>query len=395
MATTERIKVINYTKDKNIIHFYTNRNKAYVFDINKTMWFGLTGKELVKMPPVVAEYVHKLCWNTNTSTSILMLLNRCSGTYSINYNKRLFLLCDRFTSLGLKVKPAGIGNDLTTMIEDNFKVFVQWAKEQQNNNGYSGYIRPELFINYIIEKEYRDKVIKICNPNTPKALVDMLVKFAYQYKEYYETEHNLKCACYWAERTLGYRHMLVSNGYHREDFATGRENECAFDIMSINGDLIEFFKLAKRLNYIPDKSDFEKQYIALKKEYWVQRVYKDNQNIANFYTKYADNLLFENDKYKVVLLDTVDKLCNESRIQQNCIAHSYIPAILDNRCLIVSIRDKDNMEIPIVSCEIRLDGRISQYLRQYNGWVDNSNYPDLFKFKQQYQEYLYSKKWGE
>ena len=392
MATAERIKVINYVKDKNIIHFYTNRNKPYDFDINKTMWFGLTGKELVKMPPVVADYVHKLCWNSETSTSILMLLNRYCGTYSRYYNTRLFLLCDRFTSLGLKVKPAHIGNDLITMIEDNFKVFIQWAKEQQNN---STYVHPELFATYIIEKEYRDKITKMCNPNTPKALIDMLVRFAYQSKEYYETEHNLKCACYWAERTLGYRHMLVSSGYRREDFATDRANECSFDTVTISGELIDFFKLAKKMNYTPDKSDFEKQYIALKKDYWVQRVYKDNQNIANFYNKYADNLLFENDKYKVVLLDTVDKLCNESRIQQNCIAHSYIPAILDNRCLIVSIRDKDNMEMPIVSCEIRLDGRINQYLRQYNGWVDSSNCPDLFKFKQQYQNYLYSKKWGE
>ena len=390
MATAERIKVTSYSRDKGILRFTTNRNKNYEFDINKVRWIGLTGKELVKMPPVVAEYVHQQCWNNNTATSILMLLNTYCGAYTQHYDKRLVLLFDRFTSLGLKVKPRVVP---VNTIEENFKEFVKWAKENSENN--TGFIYADGFEKYLIKVQWAEKVAKMCSPNISPALLDFLTRFAYDYRKTYETEHNLKCVCYWVERTLGYRWQIVTGSYSRDTFATNNNLAVSYDTYRITTELCEFFKLAKYLGYTPDKSDFEKQFIAVKKDYWVKKLYTDNQIVTNLYNKYADNLLYENNQFKVILLDTVEKLCAESHYQQNCIAHNYIPAILDGRCLIVGIRAKDDVETPLVSCEVKLNGQINQYLRKHNAWVDQFSHPELYAFKKEYQSYLATKKWGK
>ena len=380
----ETLRVLAVSKDKNFVIFSTNRPYNYVFDINTGTWYGNNHKQLVNTPPAVSVFLSRNRNNFNSMPAVVKLL----ATYrnSSHISPVALRVVDKVGSLGYNVAPYG-DDYYMVQLEKNFKEFKSWAENQVStrpNDRYCLYI-PD-FITYLNNKQYGNIVKKYCSENISKQLFDILVDYAKRYVRDTSNEKDIALSCYWVERTLGFRHMIISSTYDRT--IVFEEPQHQYYKSGIYNDLNDIFKMAKTLNVKLEKSDFEKQYIALKKNYMVARLFNDNTKIKELYSKYANKVAYSNDKYTVVLLDSVEKLCLESGKQSNCIAYNYIPRIINGETVIVSIRDNENLEEPLVSCEIDIyDGHIKQYLGRFNCHIGSDD-SDLYRFRTEYAKHL-------
>lgn len=378
------IVVTGRTKEKNLYIYTTDRpGKNYIFDVNTGSFTGLTNKELVKVPAPVLSYIQQHQQANRTNIEAYLFHRYYGTTQPLISNPITFSTLDRLDSLNIKA--CSLYEKNIAAVAENFKPFIQWQKEHSGDY-YMGMVSLSDFACYIEEKKFVEPITKLVSEDCDPDLFNIIKQYI-RNKELTPDKPEFGLAIYFIEKYLSY--SCINTRDTRYDRETGKMIVC-YDSYEIYRLLNEIFDLAKVYNVKLEKGDFFKQYIPLKKEFLVKSTFTDNERLKTVMERKRDKLAFEYGDYKVVLLDTVEKLCDESKQQSNCVASAYIKKMVRGFEYIVAVRHKDNLDKSLVTCEVHQDGTIGQFYKALNCCVKDN---DLLEFKYAYGKHL-KNVWG-
>lgn len=154
--------------------------------------------------------------------------------------------------------------------------------------------------------------------------------------------------------------------------------------------LIEkIFSYVKKLNTkIPTKNVMH-ELARMIREWDKLKNQRCNETIAKYN---SESFAYENDKFIVIVPQTIEELIAEGNAQHNCVGEYWtrnygndIESGIMSRG-VVFIRRKDNPSESYITCDFSLDDKyICQYLGQYNNCIFDD---DALAFKKEYQQYL-------
>lgn len=170
--------------------------------------------------------------------------------------------------------------------------------------------------------------------------------------------------------------MIVRGLHEKVNFSYGVSS--FYDMLST------WFRMIRAMDDTLDvKHNLLTNYNILK---WMYNKYSE-ENYDKILAKYndCDWLRFEDDNYIVIPLTTRDMFHNEAEYQHNCVERLYMESVATGDTHVVSIRRKDNPNMPYITCEVNNNHKIVQYLLRFNNRPTNEK--DL-EFKAIYQNYL-------
>lgn len=154
--------------------------------------------------------------------------------------------------------------------------------------------------------------------------------------------------------------------------------------------LIEkIFSYVKKLNTkIPTKNVMH-ELARMIREWDKTKNQRCNETIAKYN---SESFAYENDKFIVIVPQTIEELITEGNAQHNCVGEYWTRAYgndIENGTMsrgVVFIRRKDNISESYITCDFELSNKyICQYLGRYNNCIFDD---DALAFKKEYQQYL-------
>jgi hypothetical protein len=156
------------------------------------------------------------------------------------------------------------------------------------------------------------------------------------------------------------------------------------------------YALDKLVNYLEpfdktlddiDKHHFIAQYIQYHRDYEANKDKFENEKLAKIdYSKW----FFEDDNYITVFPKSKQDFVVEGQKQNNCVG-TYSSYVVEGHRIVTFIRRKDNIEKPLVTCDIcNINNKsvpyINQFLKAHNNYVTRQD--DVYNFYLKYREYL-------
>lgn len=153
-----------------------------------------------------------------------------------------------------------------------------------------------------------------------------------------------------------------------------------------------FFSLVRRyindcavIGVKPVWKNFTKVSTVAHKEAEILKEQKESEVLFNYQN--SVELHLEDDDFTVIVPTTKEEFRVEAEHQRNCVLSSYYNRVKDCSTHVVFIRKKDDVDTPYITCEVRNNGYIQQYLGRFNERVRNEKAQE---FREKYQRYLYS-----
>ena len=151
------------------------------------------------------------------------------------------------------------------------------------------------------------------------------------------------------------------------------------------------FSYAKKLNTkIPTKNVMH-ELARMIREWDKLKNQRCNETIAKYN---SESFAYENDKFIVIVPQTIEELITEGNAQHNCVGEYWTRAYgndIENGTMsrgVVFIRRKDDISNSYITCDFELNTKyICQYLGQYNQSISDN---DALAFQKEYQQYLYT-----
>jgi hypothetical protein len=347
-------------KEKNLYKFYVDgKEKPYTLDVNTGVMVGLRGTELSSIPPMVKGLLNKLWYHDGfVHTSVLRLLY--SGDYRPQNHSQLYSLADKLDAIGYyaSVYELSLCKDYLKGNEFPMKEFVKFLKEDAENS-----LR-EFIDEYLRIKWAENRGLKV-DEHLTQPMVDFLYN---RMDDSSYTKEDYQAFAYFLTRGLW---DFMPSHYYKRDVLRDLWNWC------------------RMLNKPMEKSDFYRQYINTKRAYEQRKNELLDTGIRN--NQLAKKALaFENDAFEVIIPTTNAELIAEGENQHNCVG-GYGERVAEGRTYVVFIRRKTAPTKAYITCEVSTQGRIWQYLAQYNRSVHDT---DANEFYQAYQQHL-STHWGE
>lgn len=370
---------VNYTlsRERNLLHFLMEgQTNPYTLDVNTGVFFGMSGKPVKSCPKGFGDWIYE----NRRENNVLFLLSNIrdyphlyiAGNYNCAKPKMneleqfasLFSTADRLESIGYHMKN---GDDVKTQVLDfvqkHFKGFVRYLRENPN-----GSMAAYKLAN---EKAIWAKEVGITEGgHFTQYMIDMLWRRRDQF-----TTEQIPLVVYYISRGL-YDFFSIeeqsdrwgNNGYECRMFEK----------------LFEYFDLCEKLNVQPEKEDFFRSFINLRRTYVTHKKVLDMEALKQNYAK-RPALAYENDEFIVVIPQTRDDFLAEANAQQNCVYSYYLQKVIENRTYVVFVRRKSDPKKSFVTCEVSKNGNIQQYLGYGNAYVTD----DAAKnFKKDYQAHL-------
>lgn len=349
-------------KDKNILEFWIDGKSApYKFDINTGILYGLRGLAVRTTPAGIAGLIDR---NTHTSPICSYMYSKhndgCSYANMSRLAKELQFV-DRLYSIGYFITywdKRNLSNLMELLDSSNFKKFSAYYKEHPVSSALR-----DFYANHYADMWKAEHKL-VANEHLTNEMIDWLFNHRSDFNK-----EQIALVAYYLSRGMW-------------DFVR--------DVYDLNGYFTNFFEWCTIIGHTPDKSDFFRQYIAVKRTYIRNKTEYDNARFLLQQNKHRKALTYENEHFVVIVAETPQDLINEGQAQNNCVG-GYNNSVIGGRCNIVFIRKKDNINQSYITCEIYADsGHIGQYLASRNNYV----YDELaLAFKKEYQEHL-SKNWN-
>ena len=368
----------NYTvrKDRNMVYFINDEGKAWSFDVNTGIFLSPKGNAVKSFPTGLGSFIDG--HDTRNDLAVVRLMSYIRNSpcdYGVREDRNYFTLknpsyyarlaplfqtMDKIASLGCTPDRWNISASNLTFINDHFKAFAKWYRENQNNE---------------IEDFIKSHGIEIyCRENHIDA--EHLSTDTRSFIRIYLVKDN---GTKWTSpENLPYTLYYLTHGL--------------IDVVGMNtasGLLTNFFNWCETTGIKPQKSDFYRQYLDVKRTYIANKKQYDMAALANNYAEKKNALLFEDDTFKVIIPTTTEEFQAEGDAQHNCVYSMYLEKCIKNTTHVVFIRRKDAPNKSYITCEVDKRGNIVQYLGQYNNWVSE---PDAVDFKKHYMEWL-AKNW--
>lgn len=99
-------------------------------------------------------------------------------------------------------------------------------------------------------------------------------------------------------------------------------------------------------------------------------------------------LYFQSGNYMVRPLLTKKDFHDEATYQNNCVERLYMNKVYSGYTHVVVVRNVNNPDTPLVTCEVSNDGEIIQYLGRFNSSIRSADTPELYNFRTLYQSHL-------
>lgn len=351
-------------KDKNFLNIWIDgKAKPYKYNINTGEMYGLKGGVITSVPQGLYNLVSQNYRQSNVLYYLYEVMRwRQSDIMGLSADRKERLsLCDRLDSIGC---PADyntynyLGQFAKTVsaMPNAFGMFAEWLKANPDGN------MSDWVTIYAKQVWCMGNHIEV-NEHLTEEMVDWL----YDRKDLFKAEW-LPTIAYWLPRYLW-------DFYHKGP-----------DISRIQN----LFEYAEKLEVkIDHKCDFFRTYINLYREYSLRQQELDNKAVKAMADRHRTALAFENDDYVVVIPETADEIIDEGKNQHNCVG-GYVRDVIKEYCNIVFVRKKSEPNKSYITVEINRNGRIGQYLREYNRSASDADHD----FRRLYQQHL-STHWGE
>ena len=349
-------------KVKNILELWVDGKAApYKFDINTDILYGLKGSAIKTTPAGVATLIDR-----NTHTEPI-----CSYLYSTHYYSNISYagMAQYAKELQLVDRLHSIGYFITYWDKNNMKRLVEFFDADTSIfKKFSAYYKEHTQASALRDffAEY-GRAAWIANHKlvVDEHLTAEMVDWIYNNRSYWEDKDTPLIAYY------------LSRGLW--EFLDTRRSELPTYFR-------HFFAWCDAIGHTPDKSDFFRQYLAVKRTYIRNKTEYDNARFLAQQNKHRTALTFEDENFVAVIAETPQDLVTEGQAQNNCVG-GYNNSVIEGRCNIVFIRRKTDPNRSYITCEIYTDGgRIGQYLTRFNDRVRDE---DALAFKGKYQEHLY------
>lgn len=382
--------MIKIKKDKNLVYVSEN-DKTYVIDINKgIITNNKTKREVSRLPFAKKNYIEifgywSLRIKTFSYSNLFELYIRQALNYSsIEKELKLFPYIDKYLSLvDNLIKETN--TDISTNTISNFQSLCAEYSSWANNSDTFEYLFKNIKTTTQIIKEYlqTNNFSKICNVsniynrikrekdpfcskvvNTPCLNESQKENFIYYFKD--ESEIMKDLAYYYYVTQKWY---IIMSDY------------------TLKGYLKDYIDYCNCIGKIPTKtSNGMREFIETRQTYLLRKTEYDKAKWTNIYKAKEKQLLFEYSNYEVVLPKEPQDLVTEGQLMHHCVG-GYVDSVLKEKTLIVFIRNKANLEIPYITCEVKpQSGTISQYFLAYDKYISSE---EDREFKAKYQQYLY------
>lgn len=325
-----------YKKEKENIYFGYNNKKFYNFNFNTKKFIGLAGKEM-KHPPAFIMQIE----NLGDVPMLITLRNY------LRYENQEVLNLKQIESI---VEATNMSLNFYENIEDfsklNTKDIIYALNFIQENMNIFGWFCIDEDSIKLIKAIIFHKQLNL--PNTIK-------------------NHSLLIAIMEHKEITYYMYELqaMSNlGIRIEEYIAEFVEYCTMLELPFKKKGKSFCEYLDELTEIYNN----------KKDVVIQ---KKLQNCNN-------KLKFENDKYIVLVPNSIEQYQNEANSQNNCVM-SYVNRVAQNKTNVVFIRKKDNIDKSYITCEVDNNYNIKQYLLSCNRRVIDVEDLD---FKYKYQRYL-------
>lgn len=371
------------TKDKNFLMFNIGGNRAYKFDINTGIWYGLKGKQLAGS--AFAGLVNYLeCYGDMRDSHNVLFLLRCIRLHPVGYGIHhtvkmneyaqfadYFKIADRLDSIGYKKKwTQEYSLDNLKKMSTYFKPFAKWLKDNAEKN----------FMDFLKEREYEEWVTKHHLIPNNHGLTETLIKHLWN-SRYRFKDDEIDYVVYYATHGL-------TDWYDIEQVTLtsrfgGAYRSSQWDNMFSK--IASYLKLCEDMGVKPEKENMLQLYVNLRRTYMTNRKQFDAQALKRWYDKFP-MLQFEDDNYTVMIPKTREDFVNEANAQNNCVYSYYFEPVTKGDTLVVFIRKKDNPNKSYITCEVNPNsGSIKQYLGVNNSRISDASALD---FKKAYAQHL-------
>ena len=323
-------------KNKNIIEFQIGENKAYRYDMNNGIIYGLRNASLKRVPTEVNNMIEN---NRNISNVIGFLGSNCylCGAQKEKFeNIKLVSFFDRLDSAGFPVIYAEVYDYIPTFNKHFKEVHKEFVEEHCSIDTLIERLREYEFIDWckdcglkIDDHLTREKAQFLMRGNYPKEWIPRLA--------YYLCKDGL-----W--EFFGFSSYLLHERFH------------------------SFINMSSVLNHSPEKGSFIRQYCEVEAEYLLRKEELDNALLRKNQTERANVLNFSYGEFEVVIPTTSKEFIDEGNNQHNCVARIYLPKVINGETNVVFVRKKDALDASYITCEVR-DGKIRQFLLGYNRYV--------------------------
>jgi hypothetical protein len=288
----------------------------------------------------------------------------------------VLMLCDRLDSLGCSATTHGRLDEYSVKFLSDKNNFKLYAKALKDN--------PEMSVREFAEETKEREFYAKLNIAVDDYYTAEMLEFLYN--EIYDTNYHDT----FGDNMSVYR--LMAYYLSRGLWVFGCENP-AFRYRhgtSIGALLYDFFEKSQYIGYEPQKEDFFKQYIAVKKHYKAHKKEYDNKKIQNQYAKYPQAWKFETDDLFIYVPSTSDEFEDEATQQGNCVYSMYLEKVLRGDTNVVFIRKKSEPHKSHITCEVSNSGKIKQFYFAHNRGVYPVENETEYNFYKEYTKYLNS-----
>ena len=375
MATT----YYSVLKERNMVYFTNDEGKVWSFDVNTGIFLSPKGNAVKSFPAGLGNFIDG--HNTRDDFAVVRLMSFIRNSpydYGVRDEKNyytlknpsyyaklavLFQTMDKMASLGCVPDRWNLSISNLKFIGDHFKAFAKWYNENHSNaiDDFVKFYGVELYCakNHIDTEHLSD--------DTTSFILNYIVgNTRTNYSKYLSSDY------------LPYTMYYLSRGL--------------VDVVGLSSAanlLNQFFEFCETTGIKPQKSDFYRQFLDVKRTYITNKKQYDMMALANNYASKRNALSFEDDTFKVIIPTTIEEFKAEGDAQHNCVYSMYLERCVKNMTHVVFIRRKDALNTSYITCEVDKRGNIVQYLGQYNSWVSD---PDAIDFKKRYENWL-TKNW--
>ena len=380
-------------KEKNFIIYEKEDGKVYKLDINKGIWYGLKGQTLTNVPSLFSQQLKDY---VGEDVLIKCLKNTIDWNYcsckraTTEYADNLIMLdkvISFLSTINKKLAVTYVNNSELINLRQNdyLKKYGKELKEKlaeiENEKIYLSTI-----CNQAREIEER-KVLLVYKQNEDDKIVlgyDDNWYFRFLQDVNYEKKYSSK-ASEWI--------LQNSNTLNKAIYWYLRE----FKYTPFTGNTSGFIgRLEKLSTYLEpfnktlddiDKHHFIEQYIQYHRDYEINKDKFDNEKLAKIdYSKY----FFEDDTYITVFPKSKQDFITEGQKQNNCVG-GYSSYVIEGLKVVTFIRRKDNIEKPLVTCDIcninnGCTPYINQFLKAHNQYISRKD--NVYDFYLKYKEYI-------
>lgn len=339
-------------KNKNYIEIYMANEKPYLFNINTGDLIGIKGNPLKRVPAGFNE-VMRTDHHQHNVLAMMYREHEYNGIAYVGFGNmtELLSIADRLEGIGFMFGNNPPSRNDLLFVDKNWKAFHKWFNDHPDRN-----------IHHFVEENALALWCAKTGLKVDEHFTEPMARWLMNNESAFSAENLRWCAYYLAKGLWEYEG----------------------DTWACKSKLQSYFQYCKDTNTQPQKGDFMRVYVQIKRTYELNKEKFETEKITRHQLAREQALTFEHGEMVVVIPTTAQEFKDEGEMQDNCVARLYLPKVIRGETNVVFIRKKNNPNKSYITCEVR-NGEIYQFYLRFNHSV--SEQADI-DFRNAYQKHL-------